>query len=76
MLLGHNGAPLGRPIAHLYPQGVHMKTGQDVVEAGLYVTECCGEEVELRKDATFPRCVKCMGLTLWEIVELPEQKAA
>jgi hypothetical protein len=53
-----------------------MKTGQDVKQAGLYVTECCGEEVELRKDATFPRCVKCMKLTSWELVEEPEHKAA
>ena len=53
-----------------------MKTGQDVHEAGLYVTECCGEEVELLKDATFPRCLHCMNLTRWEMVEVPEQKAA
>jgi hypothetical protein len=53
-----------------------MKTGQDVKQAGLYVTECCGEEVELRKDATFPRCLHCMQLTIWEMVEIPDQKAA
>jgi hypothetical protein len=53
-----------------------MKTGQDVIEAGLYVTECCGEEVELQKDATFPRCLRCMNLTTWEMVELPDQKVA
>jgi len=53
-----------------------MKTGQDVNQTGVYVTECCGEEVELRKDATFPRCGKCMRLTSWELVELHEHRAA
>ena len=24
-----------------------MKTGQDVMESGLYVSDCCGEEVML-----------------------------
>jgi len=33
-------------IASMNPQGDEaMKTGQDVIESGLYVTECCGEEV-------------------------------
>ena len=53
-----------------------MKTGRDVIESGLYVTECCGEEVQLEKDGTFPRCVRCMGLTRWELVELQDQVAA
>ena len=67
----------GAQIANIQFQGERrMKTGQDVIEAGLYVTECCGEEVELRKDATFPRCLRCMSLTRWELVELPSQQAA
>lgn len=53
-----------------------MKTGQDVVEPGLYVSDCCGEEVMLEEGASFPRCRKCSGLSLWELVDLPEQKAA
>jgi len=53
-----------------------MKTGQDVIEPGLYASECCGEEVALDKDASFPRCHKCKGLSEWELVDLPEQSAA
>jgi hypothetical protein len=53
-----------------------MKTGQDVLEAGLYASECCGEEVMLEKDASFPRCRKCEGLSIWEAVDLPLEKAA
>jgi hypothetical protein len=53
-----------------------MKTGQDVIQAGLYVSDCCGEEVTLAKDASFPRCCRCSGLSEWELVVLPEQKAA
>jgi hypothetical protein len=71
---------LGTLIALLHdgemPREMDMKTGLDVMESGLYVSECCGEEVELVEDATFPRCVRCMGLTEWELVELPEQQAA
>jgi hypothetical protein len=53
-----------------------MKTGQDVVVPGLYVSDCCGEEVMLAKDASFPRCRRCSGLSIWEIVDIPEEKAA
>ena len=53
-----------------------MKTGQDVLEAGLYASECCGEEVMLEKDASFPRCRKCEGLSIWEAVDLPLESAA
>jgi hypothetical protein len=53
-----------------------MKTGQDVKETGLYASECCGEEVMLEKDACFPRCEKCKGLSTWEPVDIPQQQAA
>jgi hypothetical protein len=53
-----------------------MKTGQDVVEPGLYVSDCCGEEVMLSEGASFPRCVRCSGLSVWELVDLPEEQAA
>ncbi len=53
-----------------------MKTGQDVVEPGLYVSDCCGEEVMLAKEASFPRCRKCSGLSRWELVDTIEEKAA
>jgi len=53
-----------------------MKTGQDVVEAGLYVSDCCDEEIVLARGASFPRCHRCSGLSEWELVEATEEKAA
>jgi hypothetical protein len=53
-----------------------MKTGQDVLETGLYASNCCGEEEMLEKDASFPRCMKCKALSTWELVDLPFEKAA
>ena len=53
-----------------------MKTGQDVIETGLYASECCGEEEMLEKDASFPRCAKCNSLSKWELVDLSEEQAA
>ena len=55
---------------------MEMKTGQDVKETGLYASECCGDELELERDASFPRCTKCLGLSTWEPVDLPGLKAA
>ena len=42
-----------------------MKTGSDVVRSGLYATECCLAETGLEKKQSFPRCPKCLGLTVW-----------
>ena len=53
-----------------------MKTGQAVIEPGLYASECCGQEVLLEKDESFPRCWKCKRLSKWEMVDLPYQQAA
>jgi hypothetical protein len=53
-----------------------MKTGQDVLETGLYASDCCGEELVLEKGSSFPRCLKCKGLSTWEAVDLPTEKAA
>ena len=53
-----------------------MKTGQDVLESGLYVSECCDEEVMLYKDASFPRCGRCSGLSKWELVDSPAEEQA
>jgi len=53
-----------------------MKTGQDVREPGLYVSECCNMEVELKKDASFPRCTRCSSLTRWEAGEDLDQQLA
>jgi hypothetical protein len=56
--------------------GEKMKTGQDVIETGLYASDCCGEEVMLEEDSTFPRCTKCQRLATWEVVDIPIEKAA
>jgi hypothetical protein len=54
-----------------------MKTGKDVKDSGLYMSECCNEELELLTDAMFPRCPRCLSLTAWELVTLlQEEKAA
>jgi hypothetical protein len=53
-----------------------MKTGKDVPEAGLYFSDCCLEEVMLAKDESFPRCRQCLGLSEWELVDLPQQDQA
>jgi hypothetical protein len=42
-----------------------MKTGSDVVRNGLYASECCLVEAGLNKNQSFPRCPKCLGLTVW-----------
>ena len=47
-----------------------MKTGSDVVRNGLYATECCLIETGLNKNQTFPRCPKCLSLTVWMSVRL------
>jgi hypothetical protein len=48
-----------------------MKTGSDVICSGLYASECCLKEAGLVKDQMFPRCPKCMGLTIWISVQIP-----
>ena len=53
-----------------------MKTGLDVIEPGWYASECCGEEVLVAQDGTFPRCWICKGLARWESIDAPEQLAA
>jgi hypothetical protein len=57
-----------------------MKTGKDVVRKGLYHSECCLLERELQKAQSFPRCPKCLNLTIWSPVsfsaKVPKTKAA
>jgi len=48
-----------------------MKTGSDVLRNGLYATECCLKEAGLVKNQSFPRCPKCLGLTVWMSVQVP-----
>lgn len=47
-----------------------MKTGSDVVKNGLYASECCLVETDLNKNQLFPRCPKCLSLTVWMAVRL------
>jgi hypothetical protein len=51
-----------------------MKTGTDVTRNGLYVSDCCLAEAGLRKDALFPRCPKCLELTVWVAANVPSAK--
>ncbi len=53
-----------------------MRTGQDVLDAGLYSSDCCSVEVELARDAMFPRCPRCLSLTIWDLIEEMEEQAA
>jgi hypothetical protein len=48
-----------------------MKTGTDVTRNGLYASDCCLVETDLRKSGMFPRCPKCMELTVWITVTPP-----
>jgi hypothetical protein len=47
-----------------------MKTGSDVVKNGLYASECCLVETDLNKNQLFPRCPKCLSLTVWMSVQV------
>ena len=53
-----------------------MRTGTDVQEAGLYLSECCEFERAFLEDQTFTRCPRCSALTRWEPVEVDEKVAA
>ena len=48
-----------------------MKAGTDVSRDGLYASDCCLAEKGLKKDGMFPRCPKCMELTIWISVAVP-----
>jgi hypothetical protein len=47
-----------------------MKTGTDVLEAGMYVSDCCGFEADFAEQQTFTRCPICSALTIWELVDI------
>ena len=46
-----------------------MKTSQDVLEAGLYSSECCGSEKFFDDNDVFERCPHCMSLCKWEFLD-------
>ena len=50
-----------------------MKTGSDVVYTGLYSSACCLVEAELTDGKSFPRCPRCLNLTVWVEVSLDPQ---
>jgi hypothetical protein len=52
-----------------------MKTSQDVVKPGLYMSDCCGQEQMFDKDEVFQRCPQCHSLCEWELVEAPAAAA-
>jgi len=48
---------------------VVMKTGEVVWHFGLYSSECCTSEIELKKLQVFPSCPACRDRTVWDCVE-------
>jgi hypothetical protein len=46
-----------------------MKTGEVVIHFGLYSSECCTSEIELKKLQVFPSCPECRERTTWDCVE-------
>ena len=46
-----------------------MKTTEDVLELGLYASECCNEELIFFKSDCFSRCPRCEELCKWQLVE-------
>jgi hypothetical protein len=56
-----------------------MKTGKDVRHDGYYFSDCCLAERVLIKRQMFPRCPKCLNLTIWvntAVKPADRQKAA
>jgi hypothetical protein len=46
-----------------------MKTGQDSIEFGLYVSGCCEYEMTVDKGESFRRCPRCGHLCTWDLLE-------
>ena len=44
-----------------------MKTSENVRELGLYISDCCNQDLIFDVGDTFCRCPKCMGLCEWEL---------
>ena len=47
-----------------------MKTGQDVRKVGLYVSNCCLQELRFDRNESFRRCPQCSRLCEWEFVDI------
>ena len=46
-----------------------MKTTEDVLEMGLYSSDCCDNERIFTTLEVFQRCPECLHLCEWEIAE-------
>jgi hypothetical protein len=46
-----------------------MRTGDTVIELGLYTTECCSEEQVFDLGDLFGRCPSCHETCWWEFEE-------
>ena len=44
-----------------------MRTAEDVRELGLYVSECCSQELIFYVGDNFCRCPKCQRLCDWKL---------
>jgi hypothetical protein len=44
-----------------------MKTGQTVIENGLYSSDCCNHEQIFKAGDNFTRCLACMALCEWDL---------
>jgi|GEM_PF-4974854 len=47
-----------------------MKTGESVLELGLYASECCLQEALFDKGDSFSRCPRCSNVSAWEVVDV------
>jgi len=46
-----------------------MKTSETALELGLYLSDCCGEELIFDIGDNFCRCPKCHGACKWALIE-------
>lgn len=46
-----------------------MKTGRDATDPGLYISECCIQELYVVEGQMLPRCPRCNALTIWDLDE-------
>ena len=44
-----------------------MRTSDDAFELGLYICDCCDQELIFDIGDTFCRCPRCMSLCNWEL---------
>jgi len=46
-----------------------VKTGEDVRQLGLYMSDCCEREIIFGMNDVFSRCPACERLCRWELQE-------